>query len=296
MMISKAMTDAFTFMKAHGEFVRGPQRAGRLVLSHLPAGGSRIQTNSRSVKFVLQGEEVYEIDGRIKRIRPGEFMVLEGGSEARVSIRGVEPTIGLCVYSPSNESAISDLKDKCDLLPGAVVGCTAEPFAALLKEYARKLLDEPGAGPRLANRIMADASRGSIQFLKRFESKLDRLAGQRSAARIEILQRLERARAFIRDHDDRVIRLDEVARHASISRFHLTRLFAEVYGQPPLTYHRNLRLDESARRLKRGEASPSKISDDLGYSNPSGFTRAFIRRFGFPPSSLSPLPNTAALA
>jgi AraC-like DNA-binding protein len=283
-----AVTDSpFSLMETHGEFARAPLAAGRLVLSRLLCGQSLIHPASPSVKFVLQGEEVYEIDGRTRSVRAGEFMLFDGATKASVAIRGSDTAVGLCIYLPSDHLGLCRLPDDRDLLPGSLMGCSDDPFASFLKEQASVLCKEPRAGFRLANGIIRKTSSESTQFLRRFANKLERLGVQRSTTRIEILHRLERARAFIHAHLYRTVRLEEIAHQASISRFHLTRLFAEVYGDPPLTYHRNLRLDASEGRLKRGEISPSQVADELGYSNPSAFTRAFVRRFGVPPSALS---------
>jgi len=69
-----------------------------------------------------------------------------------------------------------------------------------------------------------------------------------------------------------------------LSRFHLTRMFSEVYGAPPLSYHRQLRLDLAAIRLRLGATTPTALAHEMGYGSLSAFSRAFRSRFGFPPS------------
>ena len=125
---------------------------------------------------------------------------------------------------------------------------------------------------------------GAEDYLATFSNRLERLGSVKHSTRIETLQRLERARCFIHDQADRPISLDEVAGEAALSRFHLTRSFAEVFGLPPLAYHRRLRLEAAARLLKSDAISATEIAEQLGYGSLSAFTRAFRQNFGVPPS------------
>jgi AraC-like DNA-binding protein len=166
----------------------------------------------------------------------------------------------------------------------AIAGSRIDPLASLLGNYARLLAERPAAGPGLARRIVQEATVGAEDYLATFNNRLERLGSVKQSTRIETLQRLERARCFIHDRAERPITLDEVANEAALSRFHLTRSFAEVFGLPPLAYHRRLRLENAARLLKSDAVSATDIAEQLGYGSLSAFTRAFRQNFGVPPS------------
>ena len=250
------------------------------MLSRLPGGRSAIRALAPSVKFVLSGEEIYKIDGRTRALRPGRFLLVEAGSEFEVATPRPDETVGLCVYlgvapAPSAER---------EPLGRVVEGGAAEPLAPLLARYAGLLAARPETGAALAPKIVQQVTAGAEDYLSTFASRLERLSSLKRSTRIETLQRVERARAFIHDHRDEPLTLDAIAGEAALSRFHLSRSFAEVHGLPPLAYHRRLRLEGAARLLREGAASPTELSERLGYGSLSAFTRAFRQAYGVPPS------------
>ncbi len=267
-------------MRDHGEGERLPLRHGCVVLSRLEGGRSTVRALAPSVKFVLSGEEVYKIDGRARAVKPGRFLLVEAGTEFEVSTPRPDETVGLCVYLGVTAAPSADRGP----LGRVIEGCGAEPLAPLLSRYARLLAERPEAGAAMASKIVQQVTAGAEDYLSTFASRLERLSSLKRSTRIETLQRIERARAFIHDHQDRPLTLDEIAARAALSRFHLSRSFAEVHGLPPLAYHRRLRLEGAARLLRQGAASPTDLAESLGYASLSAFTRAFRQAYGVPPS------------
>ena len=271
----------FFLMHAHGEATRLPLAGGTVILSRLPSGRSRIRAEAPSLKYVLEGEATYEIEGRTRRLRRGEFMLVDAGVEVEARTARPDETIGLCVYLGATAAPAAGAPLACGR---AISGNRTDPLAGLLGHYARLLAARPSEGPALARRIVREATVGAENHLAAFASRLDRLASVKQSTRIETLQRIERARAFIHDQADRSVTLEEVSSHAALSRFHLTRSFAQVFGLPPLAYHRRLRLEAAARLLKAEAATPTELAQQLGYASLSAFTRAFRQNFGMPPS------------
>ena len=271
----------FFLMSAHGEAVRLPLASGTVILSRLPSGRSRIRAEAPSIKYVLEGEATYDIEGRTRRLRSGEFMLVDAGVEVEARTARPEETVGLCIYLGAAAAPSAGAPLACGR---AIAGNRNDPLAALLGHYARLLAARPGDGPALARRIVREATVGAENHLAAFASRLDRLASVKQSTRVETLQRIERARAFIHEGADRPVSLEEVAGHAALSRFHLTRSFTQVFGLPPLAYHRRLRLEAAARLLKSDSTTPSELAEQLGYASLSAFTRAFRHNFGVPPS------------
>ena len=82
------------------------------------------------------------------------------------------------------------------------------------------------------------------------------------------------------------ITMCELARAAAYSQFYAARIFKEITGQSPFEYLRKRRLSAAANRLDR---NPSRIIDvafDFVFDSHEGFTRAFARQFGVPPSRM----------
>ena len=79
------------------------------------------------------------------------------------------------------------------------------------------------------------------------------------------------------------IRADELARAANYSTYHFCRMFMSVTGTPVMTYVTRRKLEYALHDLSRG----GKIIDaamDYGFETHGGFTKAFKKCFGYPPS------------
>jgi AraC-like DNA-binding protein len=250
------------------------------VLSQLTRGESLISRPSLSVKFVADGEERYETEGRTYRLTPGHLMIAEPGPAIGVSIRQSHPTLGLCVYLPAGAADAP----KGLLARGPVVlPLVDHPLGGWLKRLAPRLAARPDLGERVADGVMTAARAGLADFVGEAGRRLDLLSGSRPAARAELLRRIELARAHLHAVRDRAVPLSELAAVAGVSPFHLARSFREACGLPPAAYHRALRMDDAARALAAGEATAAELTVRLGFSDQAAFTRAFARRHGRPP-------------
>src|SRR5262249_32390503 len=68
-------------------------------------------------------------------------------------------------------------------------------------------------------------------------------------------RRLEMARRFLDTHLDEPLSLDEIARHAHLSKFHFLRLFRDAFRETPLRYLRRRRLEAARLLLTRTDLS-----------------------------------------
>jgi AraC-like DNA-binding protein len=87
-------------------------------------------------------------------------------------------------------------------------------------------------------------------------------------------------------HDDpgRPWRVDALARLAGMSRSHFTATFAEIVGDTPLSYLNAWRLALGHSRLSAGR-SVKAVAAQVGFGSQAAFSRAFSRRYGYPPSA-----------
>ena len=77
-----------------------------------------------------------------------------------------------------------------------------------------------------------------------------------------------------------------LAGSVGMSLFNFSRVFAELAGEPPHTYLRDVRLDRAKGMLEQG-LSVTETCFACGFNNLSHFSRSFARRFGAPPSSIA---------
>jgi AraC-like DNA-binding protein len=76
----------------------------------------------------------------------------------------------------------------------------------------------------------------------------------------------------------------ELAREAGTSRTTLMERFAQLLGEPPLTYLARWRLQLAARQLQTTKRAVLQVASDVGYESEAAFSRAFKREFGLPPA------------
>ncbi|MEN0039138.1 MAG: helix-turn-helix transcriptional regulator [Cellvibrio sp.] len=152
--------------------------------------------------------------------------------------------------------------------------CRAISVSGLLRELILGLLQEPaeypipGRGEHLVALILTEINRAATQSVE-IPWPQDR--------------RLQTVCQFVMNSPGVSHTIDDLAAMAGASARTLIRLFPKETG---LKYHQwvqQVQLAEALCRLGRGE-SIARISNFLGYSNPSAFSAMFKRNFGVTPN------------
>jgi len=273
---------AFSVLDQHLETARASAPGGRLVLSTLGPGRSVIGAAAPSLKMVLEGEEVYQIDGRTLRVSPGQFLYVDAGEDL-LGTNHVD-TIGICLSLPPDWSGPAGVDGHDPVLGRALVlSARATGVGRALEHYGRTIASDPSAGPRLASEVVATAARALREPLADSRAALESLKVVKSSTRHALFQRLERARGFLHANDSRSVTLGELAAIANLSQFHLARYFRLAFKLPPIAYHRTLRLARAAEFLAREEGTIAEAAEIAGYSDSVSLCHAFRRHFGKAP-------------
>lgn len=83
--------------------------------------------------------------------------------------------------------------------------------------------------------------------------------------------------------DEQHSTLEEMAGGAFASPYHFTRQLSAGAGEPPVAMRRRVMLERAAWQLRRGE-SVTDVAFAACYDSVEGFSRAFARAYGHPPS------------
>jgi AraC-like DNA-binding protein len=122
---------------------------------------------------------------------------------------------------------------------------------------------------------------------------VDRCNGRTPQRRRLTLQRLLRVHQLIERDDEARLDLQQLARSASYSPWHLIRMYREVFGETPSEHAARLRLDR-AWTLVRDSAMPvCEITEKLGFESQSAFCRAFKNAYGLTTTQVRHLPVVA---
>ncbi len=90
------------------------------------------------------------------------------------------------------------------------------------------------------------------------------------------IQPVDQVRAYIEEHYDQEISLEQLARVANLSSFHLNRSFSKTFGMPPHAYQIQVRILQ-AKRLLRKERSIEQVAFETGFVSQSHFGSHFKR-------------------
>ncbi len=96
--------------------------------------------------------------------------------------------------------------------------------------------------------------------------------------------RIGRAIAFIEAHLNRPLTLDDVARHADMSRFHFCRAFKRSKGLTFREFLARCRILRATELLLEGDRSIKEVSAEVGFKGVPHFSRIFRKITGEPPS------------
>lgn len=106
------------------------------------------------------------------------------------------------------------------------------------------------------------------------------------------MKAIEKAIWYIENHYRESISLEELARVAGVSRYHLSRMFCYTVGEPISRYIRLRRLSNAAAALAAGEPDILDLALSLGYGSHEAFTRAFKQQFQLTPEQVRIQGNT----
>jgi AraC family transcriptional regulator len=90
--------------------------------------------------------------------------------------------------------------------------------------------------------------------------------------------------AYIEDHTDTQIRLDELANIAGVSRFHFSRLFKKTTGKSPMVYVAQSRIRKAQQLILSGKSTLAEVALMVGFADQSHFTRQFQLYAGCTPA------------
>ncbi|MEM6316720.1 MAG: helix-turn-helix transcriptional regulator [Bacteroidota bacterium] len=97
---------------------------------------------------------------------------------------------------------------------------------------------------------------------------------------------LEKLHGHIQTHlSDAKFGVDQLAKANHLSQMQLYRKLKALTGKTPSQFIRSYRLQKGLELLQKGQLTVSEIAYDVGFTDPSYFSRTFQKEFGRSPSS-----------
>ena len=156
--------------------------------------------------------------------------------------------------------------------------CTGPVDSTLLDAFGRllALLDEPAHAPVLAPLVQREITYRLL--CSEAGWRLRQIADVGSQG-----QQVARAITLLRQRFTEPLRVDDLARPASMSASGLHHHFKALTGMSPLQFQKQLRLAESRRLMLTERLDAATAAYRVGYDSPSQFSREYSRQFGAPP-------------
>jgi AraC-like DNA-binding protein len=96
----------------------------------------------------------------------------------------------------------------------------------------------------------------------------------------------QRLLAFIRQHHAEKLTVDDLAKAALVSKYHLIRRFKGLTGTTPMHYLNDVRLQQAAVALRHDvQRGIAEVAYASGFNDLSAFNRNFKRHFGVSPTA-----------
>lgn len=211
--------------------------------------------------------------GRLHEVEPGAVVLTLPGEIYRDVQRDGPASFEIVLFDRAQLEAVT--ANPCELraqLESPVLG-PGHPRARALRAFHARL---PQLGASGARELAVGAAVRALLGANTHESEQCRI--ERPA--------IARARAYLRARMLEQVRLDELADHVRLDKYHLIRAFRSELGVPPYEYLTQLRMVR-ARELLRSGMPSSQVAAELGYYDQSQFHRHFTRLLGTTPGRLA---------
>lgn len=257
----------------------------------------RGRNNGLSVAVAVSGRKIVTLDSRTVVNDSGQIIAMHGDTayEAVVQASHAEPYIALKLQLPPAlvaetlvrfaETGQEPPSDSCNALLASqpLEDALAGPLLRLLESF-REPADCHVLAPlhlkEICYRILRSPAFGVLRSL---------VSGADA--------RLVRALDYIEAHADRAdLTVAEIASEVAMSPSRFAHGFTALYGQSPMQYRKQVRLERARRYLLSARASVAMAAEQAGYASPSHFTRDFKSLFGLAPRQYANAMRSADLA
>lgn len=114
--------------------------------------------------------------------------------------------------------------------------------------------------------------------------QISRIGAKKRSTQLELFDRLLLVYEYIHDNVQSNPTIEELAKTAALSPFHLYSSFKKVFGTTPHKYINQVKMNRAKKILIEGQQSISETAYFLGFPDLPSFSKLFKKTFGTPPS------------
>lgn len=281
-------------------FKKIQQDSNSVVFSSLSEFYSPIYSTGFAIKYVLEGSEVYKMDGHEYKVDTGNYLLSNSSRSGHVEIDSNKKVKGICLNIAPQlmMDVVASIRRPDTAYSDTELGqffCTA-----YFPENNYKAADT--CTGRELNRISHSMLNGNvhtddldIEFFYALSQKivedqlpvfkeLQSIPGIKRQTKRELYKRVCRGRDMMDEYFTTTLSIRNIAREACMSEFHFFRLFKNMTGISPHQYILKKRLALAADLLQQQAISVSAAALECGFSDIHAFSKAFKKQFAVNPS------------
>ncbi|TKS52956.1 helix-turn-helix domain-containing protein [Luteimonas yindakuii] len=233
-------------------------------------GGARVTAAACSAWVVLRGHAWVECkEGRF-RLRRGEWMVFERDSVPVLHTDETGLAVGVLLRAPDLK-LLEQIADNV-LYPGRGRLPAGELRVALQLWRAARA----GSGSEALRPVLLHIARAQRELATRVQL----CPGRSRSRKRQVFGRMQRARLYLEGHNDRVVRIGELADLTNFSSWYFSKAFQSLYEESPQALSARLRLERAAELLTSTSMTVGEVAASCGFDNCCSFARAFRARHG----------------
>lgn len=227
-----------------------------------------------TLHYTVAGQATLQTSIKHITVAPGDVLLLPPHAEYQLTRSDNEPTWNHFYLSFHPHT---DWQHHLQWpTPLTDIGLVSIPHAE--RARAQGILDDLIDNSLHPSPVMHDLEANLLQqFILRCRSYFDE--GQHRAGD----NRIDRAKRFIEEHLSEAFTLEQVATAANVSPSRLSALFKEHTGKSVFSWRNERRLIGAANLLRSSELPIASIGMQMGFSDPTYFSRTFRQHIGCSP-------------
>lgn len=215
----------------------------------------------------------------LRWVRPGALWVMPQGSRHEVRFEGPVEGVALAFDPARFENLVESAGGNCAI--EIVQSLAASPPKI---EHLMRALDHESQLPSTHDHFGLECIATAIALALSHHAKAITMESSKTGARLAPKQ-IRAVHAYVEEHLDQPISLDELAASAGLSSFHFLRAFKRSLGVTPGQYVLDRRIEKARFLLKNSDLGIGAVGIRVGFDYSSHFARAFRRAVGITPST-----------
>lgn len=263
---------------------------------------SKVTFKNFSIKYVMNGHEIYDVNGTKYHLGDGQYLLANAYSEGSIEIDSNKTVKGICIDIVADilsevvashcapDTAIPDLVldqffNSNDFLENQY-SADRTNLGLSLRKLDAVLGKDPFNSYQFNNEFYYLLSEGIVADHLPIFKKLRQIRTVKTETRKDLFRKVDKGKQFIDDNFSLHLDVERVAHESQMSQYHFFRIFKKVYNVSPYQYIKQKRLQFAHQLLLQGYCNLSQLAIDVGFADMPSFSKAFKSQYGQPPSAL----------